>query len=56
MKIKLLRNISIKGEHSPSGNVVEVEEHFGRKMVAIGKAVEHKGEAPKPKPSRSKEI
>ena len=56
MKIKLVRNISIKGEHCPSGKVVEVEEPFGREMVAIGKAMEHKGDVPKPKPSRSKEI
>jgi hypothetical protein len=55
MKIKLLRNIAIKGEHCPSGKVVEVEEPFGREMVAIGKAMEHKGDDPKPKSSRSRD-
>ena len=55
MKIKLLRNIAIKGEHCPAGKVMEVPEPFGREMVAIGKAMEHKGDVPKSKLSRSKD-
>ena len=55
MKIKLLRNIAIKGEHCPAGKVMEVPEPFGKEMVAIGKAIEHKGDVPKSKPSRSKD-
>ena len=56
MKIKLLRNISIKGVHCPTGSVIEVEDPLGRELIGIGKAMEHKGDVPKPKPSRSKEI
>ena len=55
MKIKLVRNIAVKGEHCPAGKVIEVEEPFGKEMVALGKAMEHSGDAPKPKPSRSKD-
>ena len=55
MNIKLIRNISVNGEHCLSGKVIEVPEPFGRGMVAMGKTMEHSGDVPKLKPSRSKD-
>ena len=39
MKIKLLRDVGIAGEHSPAGSVIEVDDSLAVDLVASNKAV-----------------
>ena len=44
-KIKILRNMSIKGVHHVAGKVAEVSEEEAGLLVGIGKAVYDEGKA-----------
>jgi hypothetical protein len=39
MKIKLLKNIGIAGQHNEAGTVVKVTDRIGLELVGLGRAV-----------------
>lgn len=38
MKIKLLRNTLIKGQHTAAGSIIDVDDALGRELIVIKKA------------------
>lgn len=47
MKIRMLRNVLVEGEHCAVGELVEVEEGLGEMLVRMGRAEEAEGEGEK---------
>lgn len=39
MKIKIIRNIAIRGEHYSTGSEIEVDHNTANALIAIGKAI-----------------
>jgi|TARA_B100000035_G_scaffold104870_1_gene88973 hypothetical protein len=48
MKIEILRPVMISGEPADAGSILEVDDSAAVTLLGLGKAVEHKAEAPAP--------